>query len=177
MTRFVALLRGVNVGGRNRLPMADWRALLTARGLTGVTTYIQSGNAVFDSDAPPDALHCQITDDINARFGFAPGCCLLTATALDRALAANPFPQALEAPKTLHLVFLRGQAALDRDAALATCTNDEAFQMGDGVFYLHSPNGFGRSKLAERLERVLTADLLTARNLSTCLTLQKMART
>jgi len=176
MTRFVALLRGVNVGGRNRLPMAAWRGLLTARGLTGVATCIQSGNAVFDSEAPVADLQQQITDDIEARFGFAPGCCLRTAQALDAALAANPFPEAENAPKTLHLVFLRGKARLETAAATDACTDGEAFHMGDGVLYLHTPNGFGRSTLAARLERVLTADLLTARNLTTCLTLQEMAR-
>ena len=56
MTRYIALLRGVNVGGRNRLPMAQWRALLSDMGLQNVATYIQSGNAVFDSAAPADEL-------------------------------------------------------------------------------------------------------------------------
>jgi len=176
MTRLVALLRGVNVGGRNRLPMADWRALLQARGLARVATYIQSGNAVFEADEAPELLETQITDDIKARFGFAPGCCVLTAENLDTALAANPFPEAVDAPKTLHLVFLRGAARLNAEAASDACTADEAFQMGQGVFYLYTPNGYGRSKLAERLDRVLKADLLTARNLSSCLKLQEMAR-
>lgn len=176
MTRYVALLRGVNVGGRNRLLMADWKALLTARGGTRVATYIQSGNAVFDADETPQTLTSQITDDIKASFGFAPGCCVLRASDLDAALAANPFPKALDAPKTLHLVFLRGAATLDEDAAIEACTAGEAFHLGDGVFYLHTPNGFGRSKLAERLDRVLSADLLTARSLSSCLKLQEMAR-
>ena len=173
--RYVALMRGVNVGGRNRLPMAEWRALLEARGLTGVATYIQSGNAVFDAEEAPDTLATQITADIEARFGFSPGCCILTAADLDAALAANPFPEALDAPKTLHLVFLRGAATLDEPAAQALCTAGERFHMGQGVFYLHTPNGYGRSKIAERLERVLTAEFLTARNLSSCHTLQDMA--
>lgn len=175
MTRFVALLRGVNVGGRNRLPMADWREMLKARGATGLATYIQSGNAVFNSEGAPAVLADQITIDIEARFGFAPGCLVLTACELDAALTANPFPEAADAPKTLHLVFLRGKATLDRDAAMAACTSDEAFLLEEGVFYLHTPNGYGRSKLAERLDRVLKAELLTARNLASCLKLQEMA--
>jgi uncharacterized protein (DUF1697 family) len=155
--------------------MAEWRALLEARGLTGVATYIQSGNAVFDAKEAPGVLAAQITADIETRFGFATGCCILTAADLDTVLAANPFPEAQGAPKTLHLVFLRGAATLDEAAAEALCTAGERFHMGQGVFYLHTPNGYGRSRLAERLERVLKADLLTARNLTSCLKLQDMA--
>lgn len=176
MTRLVALLRGVNVGGKNRLPMAEWRALVSARGLARVATYIQSGNAVFDADAPPDRLEAQIAADIAARFGFAPGCCILTADDLDTALAANPLPEAMETPKTLHLIFARGEATLDEDAAKALCTAGEQFRMGQRVFYLYTPNGFGRFRITERLDRVLKADLLTARNLSSCLKLQEMTR-
>lgn len=176
MTRCVALLRGVNVGGRNRLPMADWRALLETRGYRDVATYIQSGNAVFETEDAPETVQAQITADIAARVGFAPGCCILTAADLDSALAANPFPEAMETPKTLHLVFLRGEPTLEAEAAKALCTAGEQFHMGQGVFYLYTPNGYGRSKLAERLDRVLRADLLTARNLSSCLKLQEMAR-
>lgn len=176
MTRCVALLRGVNVGGRNRLPMADWRALLETRGYRDVATYIQSGNAVFETEDTPETVQAQITADIAARFGFSPGCCVLTAEDLDKALAANPFPEAVDTPKTLHLVFLRGEAALDEAAAEILCTAEEQFLMGQGVFYLYTPKGYGRSKLAEGLNRVLKADLLTARNLSSCLKLQEMAR-
>ncbi|MGI3184246.1 DUF1697 domain-containing protein [Nioella aestuarii] len=175
MTRYVALLRGVNVGGRNRLLMADWKALLAARGYACIATYVQSGNAVFDADEAPDELQAQITEDFEDRFGFAPGCCILSAADLDAALAANPFPEVMETPKALHLVFLHGEAVLDEEAAEALCAAGEQFHMGQGVFYLFTPNGYGRSKIAERLDRVLKADLMTARNLSSCLKLQEMA--
>ena len=173
--RYVALLRGVNVGGRNRLPMAEWRALLEARGLTGVATYIQSGNAVFDGPDAPEGLADDIRDAIAERFGFAPDCLLLTAADLDAALAANPFPEADADPKSLHLVFCTGTPQLDVEAARAAATAGERWQLGADIFYLHTPNGFGRSKLAERLPRVLRAETITARNLATCRALQKMA--
>jgi len=176
MARYAALLRGVNVGGRNRLPMTEWRALLADQGMTGIATYIQSGNAVFDSDESPAALRERITGGIRERFGLALGCCLLSAARLDRALAANPFPQAVAAPKTLHLVFTEGAARLDEDAAAVAAGPEEAMRMGEGVAYLHTPNGVGRSALAGRLDRLLRAEVLTARNLSTCLRLQAMLR-
>ena len=175
MTRYIALLRGVNVGGRNRLPMAQWRALLSDMGLQNVATYIQSGNAVFDSAAPADELADALPAAIEKEAGFAPPCRVLAASALDAALDANPFPEAEDEPKTLHLVFFSDPASFDAEAAGAAATAGERFQLGDGVLYLYTPHGFGRSKLAERLDRVLRAEIVTARNLASCRALQKMA--
>lgn len=73
------------------------------------------------------------------------------------------------------VALLYGESSLDKAAAETLCTAQEQFRMGQGVLYLFTPNGYGRSRLAERLDRVLKADLLTARNLSSCLKLQGMA--
>lgn len=169
MTRLVILLRGVNVGGHGRLPMADWRKVLTAQGFDDVATYIQSGNAVLTSDAPVDQVRAQVQDGIADHFGFRPACIVLTATELASHIAANPFPQAMDDPKSLHLFFLSGPATLDAEGLQTHATKAEAFALLGDCFYLYTPNGFGRSDVAQKLDRYLKAEVSTARNLRSCL--------
>ena len=106
MNSYVALLRGINVGGRNLLPMQALRALLEELGLHNVKTYIQSGNVVFQSgEANLAALATRISEQIEASHGFAPHVLLLPAADLQQAIAANPFPEAESEPKSLHVGF------------------------------------------------------------------------
>ena len=165
MNTHIALLRGINVGGRNKLPMADLRDLLAEMGLNNVKTYIQSGNVVFQSERTDvAALAQEIGEAIEQRHGFAPRVLLLDAEAVRSAMAANPFPEAEAEPKTLHLYFLAEQPENPEVEMLDQLkTESERFQLGDQVFYLHAPDGIGRSKLAERAERTLGV-AATARN-------------
>jgi uncharacterized protein (DUF1697 family) len=165
MSLRIAFFRGINVGGRNLLPMADLRAILESLGSSDVATYIQSGNVVFSHKARNDpALSRRICAAIEAQFGFLPGLMLLSASELQRAAAANPFPDAIANPKTLHLWFLAAEPAQpDLDGLEALAADSEAFSLGDGVFYLHAPDGIGRSRLAQRVERLLGVPA-TARN-------------
>lgn len=175
MTSWVLLLRGVNVGGHNKLPMSELRTALSELGLSGVATYIQSGNAVFAADCDRDTLQQKIATAIEARFGMTPDILLLRADALRTAIAENPFPEAEKDPKTLHLCFLSDgvdQAALDGLAAIATA--GEAFHLIDRIFYLHTPNGYGRSKLADAVQRQINVPL-TARNLRSCRAILSLA--
>ena len=165
MNTYIALLRGINVGGRNKLPMADLRALLAEMGLHNVKSYIQSGNVVFQSERTDvDALAQQISDAIDASHGFTPRVLLLDAEAVLSAMTANPFPEAEAEPKTLHLYFLNEQPENpDVDTLNQIKKENERFHLGARVFYLHAPDGIGRSKLAERAERTLNV-AATARN-------------
>lgn len=165
MRTLIALLRGVNVGGANRLPMAELRSDLEALGFEHVRTYIQSGNVVFRSDGDNcAALADTIAENIEGRHGFQPTVIVLPAQRLRQAMAANPFPGAEAEPRTLHLYFLAGQPA-DRDlsALQKAATATERFHLGDQVLYLHTPDGYGRSKLASRIEAALGVPA-TARN-------------
>ena len=165
MITYIALLRGINVGGRNKLPMKELKNVLAQLGLQNIKTYIQSGNVIFDSDtAERDTLAQQITEGINNSHGFAPRIMILTLDELETAVAQNPYPQATAEPKTLHLYFLATEAPHPNWAKLEERrSKNEQFTLIDKVFYLHAPDGIGRSKLAEQIEKALGVPT-TARN-------------
>ncbi|MFO1203461.1 MAG: DUF1697 domain-containing protein [Tabrizicola sp.] len=173
MAVWVALLRGVNVSGAGKLPMAEFREMLAGMGLGSVRTYIQSGNAVFDSDLAAGELEAMIRDGIAARFGFAPETFVLTAAEIAEALQDHPFAGA--EGKAVHVVFLRETPAPDEAALRALAQSGDGWHVGPRRFTLHTPGGFGTSKLAEKLPRLLPQPM-TARNLRTVAELDRMAR-
>ncbi len=153
----IALLRGINVGGKNLLPMKELVALLEGLGLDQVATYIRSGNVVFrHRDTKPSGLADQIQAAIESSHGFTPQVLLLSRDELEQAVAANPYPEAEVSPKSLHLFFL---ASAPRNPNLETLDGlkrgGERFELRGKIFYLHAPAGIGRSKLAQRVERLL----------------------
>jgi uncharacterized protein (DUF1697 family) len=177
MTTYIALFRGINVGGKNKLPMKDLVATLDGVGARDVATYIQSGNAVFQSEEQ-DALLLSETIEaaIKERHGFEPRVLLLTSEEMERAMGANPFPEAESEPKTLHLYFLAAPPENpDLDALEGIKGDRERFVLGDGVFYLHAPDGIGRSKLAASIEKLLGVPV-TARNWRTVRKVMEMAQ-
>ena len=165
MNNWVALFRGINVGGRHIVPMAELRSMLAAMNCAEVATYIQSGNVVFrHAGRSADRLSGAIAKAVEQRFGFAPNVLLLTHGQLEEAIAGNPFPAATSEPKTLHLYFLAGDSTnseLDGFAEFRAAREEIALR--GRVFYLHAPDGIGRSKLAERVEKLLGVSA-TARN-------------
>ncbi len=168
MATWIALLRGINVGGNSILPMAELRSDLDALKFTNVRTYIQSGNVVFDSDATSASeLTERIGERIEERHGFRPRILIVSGENLRDAVAANPFPDAVAEPKTLHFSFLE-QPANDADLpALADASSpSESYKLTDRVFYLHAPDGIGRSKLAAKAEKLLGV-VATGRNYRT----------
>lgn len=165
MNTFVAFFRGINVGGKNRLPMAELTARLEGLGVSHVRTYIQSGNVVFRSPAD-DATELAETIQaaIEGSHGFAPQVLLLSRQELEDAVAANPFPEGEGEPQTLHLFFLSAApGAPDLERLSSIKTERESFRLVGSVFYLHAPDGIGRSKLAAGVERALGVPA-TARN-------------
>lgn len=165
MKTYIALFRGINVGGRNRLPMVELVEMLDGLGLENIKTYIQSGNVVFQTDAiNPLELVGKISAAIDASHGFTPQVILLELDQLEKAISLNPFPDAEADPKTLHLYFLEIEP-LNPD--LETLNNiklkNERFILEGKVFCLHAPDGIGRSKLAARAEAALGV-AATARN-------------
>lgn len=173
MTVWVALLRAVNVGGKNALPMEGFRAALEGLGFEGVKTYIQSGNAVFRSDCSGAELVALIADAVLSRFGFRPPVIMLTLPEIESALTNCPF--AAEQADKVHFYFM--ERALPRATneflrALATPTERYAFQ--GKVLWLHLPDGLGRSKLAARVG-ALPLDV-TARNMKSVTALLALAR-
>jgi len=177
MNTYVALFRGINVGGRNSLPMKEVVAILEHLGSQQVKTYIQSGNAVFVSPEN-DTLRLSnaIRVEVKKRRGFEPQVMLLELEEIERAIRNNPFPEADTDPKALHAGFLAStpkQPNLEKLESLKQ--GSERFRLIDRVFYLHAPEGIGRSKLAASAEKSLGVPM-TDRNWRTVCTIREMAQ-
>lgn len=178
MKTHVALLRGINVGGKNLLPMKELVAILGDLGAQNVKTYIQSGNAVFAwKDRNTSQLANQIRAEIKKRRGFEPHVLLLEFEDLEKVIQQNPFPAEAEAdPKALHAGFLAAAPERPDLKMLESLKSDsERFRLIGRVFYLLAPEGVGRSKLAAKAERLLGVPM-TDRNWRTVLTVWKMAQ-
>lgn len=156
MTVYVALLRGINVGGRNILPMKDLRELLANLGCKDVATYIQSGNAVFHHPGETREVSDSIADAIETDFGFRPSVMVLAAEQFAEIAAANPYADVAVEGKNAH-VWFAGEAITNADEArlkeLATASEEIA--LTEKALYLHAPDGIGRSKLAGSVEKCL----------------------
>lgn len=167
----VALLRGINVGGNNMVPMAELRAALTASGYSDVSTYIQSGNVLFRStETDTTVLEEAIAEVIARTFGIKIDVVVVTRDQLAAVLSANPYPDEPN-PKYVHVVFLGAEPDLARlDAARQTAAakgSRDTVTAGDRVLYMHTPDGYGTSELAKALVKLSSSAKGTARNLST----------
>jgi len=164
MTAFVVLLRGVNVGGNNKMPMSEFRELLSTLGCKAVATYIQSGNAVFRHDSSTAELTLAIAESVKSKFGFQASVMVLTASEFENVANQVPFATTESESKLLHTWFLQERATNADTGRLDDLASDsETFTLTDAAFYLHAPDGIGRSKLASNVERCL-AVAATARN-------------
>jgi uncharacterized protein (DUF1697 family) len=152
---YIALLRGL--GGKYTLPMRGLVELMEGIGLSNVRTYIQSGNAIFRSEGIEGSeLSESIKTAIGKKYGFAPHVIVLTADEFKRAAASNPYREAESEPKSLHLTFLASKPKSPDLASLERIRKDnERFTLKGKVFYLHAPDGVGRSKLFARIEKSL----------------------
>jgi uncharacterized protein (DUF1697 family) len=157
MQRWIALFRGINVGGNNILPMAALKSDLESLKLHRVRTYIQSGNVVFDSTSKSIGdLATRISRRIEEQHGFRPRVLFLSAKELQAAVSGNPFPEAVSVPKTLHFFFLDATPTEPNIKALDDAkASTENYALSNRVFYLHAPDGIGRSKLAMTAEKHL----------------------
>jgi uncharacterized protein (DUF1697 family) len=146
--RFVAFIRGINVGGKAKVPMGELRSSLDAAGLEEVVTYIQSGNVVLRSTRR-DArkLEDQIAKVVADGFGVDAAVMVRTPSELEKIVESNPFLAGKDVSK-LHVVFLSDKPKADAVAGLDPDRSppDEFAVLGREIF-LHFPNGFGRTKL------------------------------
>jgi uncharacterized protein (DUF1697 family) len=177
MQTSVLLLRGVNVGGHNRLPVKSLRDILVELGAEDVATYIQSGNAVFHHpEFHAETLATDIRRAINRAHGFEPATLVMSDQDLGLAIDANPFPHATIDPATLHLFFLSGPPAREQLASLhALAGSSESFEVLGTYLYLHAPHGIARSKLVRSIDSKLAAPV-TARNWRTVSKLLHISR-
>lgn len=172
--KWVALIRGINVGGNHIIKMADLVAAFESADATGVATYIASGNVVFTHAARSAApLATKLTAAIAKRAGFAPRVVVRTVVELDAAIAGVPFANA--DPDHLHLAF--AHAAVDAKALTVVPDHaPERFEVSVSHVYLHLPTGLGRSKLVGSLLRVAPFADATVRNWRTVLAVQNLAQ-
>lgn len=171
MNTYIALFRGINVGGKNILPMKDLVVILENMGCKHVKTYIQSGNVVFQNrETQSDKIAREIGSEIAKWHGFEPTVLLLKKAELQLAIENNPFDTNSfenKQGKALHFFFLE---SYPKDADLkrleAVKAKSEKFELVNNVFYLYAPDGIGRSKLAAKVEKSLGV-AVTARNWNT----------
>ena len=169
MQTFIALFRGINVGGNNILPMKSLVDVLEAHGFEDVKTYIQSGNVVFKTAS---ASSGDIAELVKNEFGFAPKVMLLSVDDLQSALSNCPYlevdGESVEG-KSVHFYFCESEpelGSLGSEKLESLCAESEQYSLIGSVFYLYAPDGIGRSKLAAKVEGCLGVGL-TARNLNT----------
>ena len=171
MTTFIALFRGINVGGKNRLVMKELVALMENCGYENIQTYIQSGNVVFESKENPDSNLGLLIEE---KFGFKPEILILTRSELELAFDNNPYKEV--EGKLCHLYFCQEQPdSIDREKLKRLKLDSEQYFIHHKTFYLYAPDGFGRSKLAANVEKCLAVPA-TARNLNTARRLLEMVR-
>lgn len=174
--KWIVLLRGVNVGGKGKLPMKELRErLLEEKFFQEVETYIQSGNLVLTTTVrKPRLIEEAVQKTIESGFGFAPRVLALSAPEFRQVVEANPYPHALENPKSLHFFFMDtapDSPGLEKLESLRA--ESESFQIQGRILYLHAPDGIGRSKLAAAIEKAVGVDT-TARNWNTVKSLLEM---
>ena len=185
MSTYIALLRGVNVGGNNKVPMADLRNELEAAGFTRVRTYIQSGNVLVDATrTTPAKVSVRIHDVIASGFDVDVPVITLDVASLAKVAGQNPYPEESD-QKRLHAIFLPGEpgaparARLDELSSTFTAKGSpDSLTLIGSTLYLHTPQGFGTSDLAKALTtKGRLADLNgTARNWASVATLLDMAQ-
>lgn len=173
----IALLRGINVGGKNKLPMKDLAAIFSDAGGSRIRTYIQSGNVVFDATSEvAAAIPGAVEAEIRRRFGYEVPIVMRTAEELSEVVRRNPFQDEAAEPKTLQVGFLSetpepgAVAALDPDRS----PPDRFAVLGREV-YLHCPNGIARSKLTNAWFDSKLRVISTMRNWTTVQKLLSMA--
>ena len=175
----VALLRGINVGGKNKLRMKDLTAIFGDMGCVDVRTYIQSGNVLFRADQTlASGVASLISNEVLSRFGFQVPVVTRTALELQDIVQANPFVEAGVDADKLHIAFLADLpngphvAALDPDRS----PGDEFVVLGREV-YLHCPSGMARTKLTNSFFDSRLSTTSTIRNWKTALKLLDLATT
>jgi uncharacterized protein (DUF1697 family) len=167
MTRYVALLRAVNVGGTGKLPMSQLQAMCRDAGFTRVETYIASGNVVFESSASPSRVKAALEDRVRAYAGKPVAVIVRSAPEMAAVLKANPFQKA--EPRHTYVIFLNERPptdALDHASGL----RDADIRLGAREIFVHYASGMGRSKL-----KIPAAQSGTARNMNTVAKLAQIA--
>ena len=176
MSTYVALLRGINLAGRNKVPMPALRTLVEGLGYNDVSTYIQSGNLVVATSDSASVVGDKVTKAIAKEFGFDVPVLVRTRAQMKKVVEANPFAGKAKDDGDLHVVFLATKPAAGKVKALtgADWGDDEVAVKGKEA-YLHLPNGYGRANLNSMVVEKKLGVAATARNWRTTTKLLDLA--
>jgi uncharacterized protein (DUF1697 family) len=174
-TVYLILFRGV--GGKTQLPVQALREKLTEAGFENVATYINSGNAIVRSQLSRKQVIATIAELCRKHFDFEKAIFAPTLAEWDDLIACNPFAKAAKnAPTTVHAALLESTPkAEDVERIRALAVKGEAIEVINDVAYLHTPNGFGTCKMAEKFDKWIGVTN-TARNWNTVLKLAELGR-
>ena len=174
MPTYISLLRGINVSGQKKILMADLKLLYESLGFQSVTTYIQSGNVVFNCHKnETQKLERLIFDKIKKEYGFEVPNLILTPTDIEQALTNNPYPN-VEKP---YFIFLSALPKPANSKALQQYSfENEFYELKEKVVYAHFPNGAGRAKMTLKFFEKHLKVVGTTRNLRTTQRLLEMAQ-
>lgn len=178
MTRWVVLLRAVNVGGTAKLPMEEFGTALESEGFTKVESYIASGNIALESDQDAEFIRTRIDTLLNTTFKLSGERSLLRdAATLDRLIKQNPFPSAAANNSSfLHVHFLKHAATAQAELNLTSYKGPERLRLHGDHLFIDYPGGAGQSALTARFLETALGTTGTARNWNTVLKLAEMAR-
>jgi uncharacterized protein (DUF1697 family) len=165
VARYVAFLRGINLGPTNKVSMPELREMASELGYTDVATYINSGNLIFGSTKKAATLEREIADAITKRFGTKTDVAVRTLVQLRKVLADNPYPDG--SPSQVTVAFLTKAAPAGAHAKVAAvATEHEPFTFAGAHVYVHYIQGQAKSKLAEKFSGIVGVSS-TVRNLNT----------
>jgi len=167
METFVALFRGINVGGNNILPMKELKRILEENSYHNPKTYIQSGNVVFESERPPENISLLIEE----KYGFKPEILIINKKEFFEFVGGNPYSSTVG--KQIHFLFCKNTPTANVEKLDELKSETEQYFIKGKVLYLYAPDGIGRSKLAANMEKCLGVPA-TGRNLNTVNKLIKM---
>lgn len=161
MNTYIVLLRGINVGGNNLLPMKELKTALGTSDFENVKTYIQSGNIILDNTKNPEM---DISSLISLQFGFQPKVLTLSKDKFYSAVSNNPYQE--YKGKFVHFYFCKETPKMNFEKLKAVASDTENYKLVENVFYIHAPDGIARSKLIANVEKCLGVTA-TGRNLNT----------
>ncbi|MFC4723301.1 DUF1697 domain-containing protein [Geojedonia litorea] len=175
MKIYIALLRGINVSGQKKVPMAELRQLLTAKGLNAVQTYIQSGNVIFkSSEENYQKLEFTIHEVIKDDFGFEVPILIKTPEDLQKILDDCPFYNSKKQESYFMLLYSSASENLVKEISKLSYSEEE-FTITDDCIYFHSAKGYGKSKFNNNFFERKFKVTATARNYKTMLKLLSLS--
>ncbi|WP_203255926.1 DUF1697 domain-containing protein [Hyunsoonleella ulvae] len=175
MTKYIALLRGINVSGQKKIPMVDLRELLTKSGLEDVQTYIQSGNVIFKSlEKDKVELEHIIHEAITSYFGFEVPVLVLTPETLKQIFDDCPFPQEKKENSYFMMLYSKADKILVDSVSQLSYPNEE-FKITDRAVYFYCSTGYGTAKFSNNFFERKLKITATARNYKTMVKLMKLS--